>query len=161
VGGGGGGGGKFRKLDGIQKKHPHTPKTKTHIKSPEGHELGAATSLEKRFLTVLLADPPPPPPPPRLGSRQPRTALKRRAHPAKCVRALARKYGREETCSKQRRKRFGEDSGRYWDLQHLQLGAQEKRVARCAKGKLASVSGPPGGRDSVCILWDPKDPCGA
>jgi hypothetical protein len=56
------------------------------------------------------------------------------------------------------KKGFGEIPADIWDLQQRSLVAQEKRVARCAKGKLALVlrAALPG--DSVCILIRSKTP---
>lgn len=53
---------------------------------------------------------------------------------------------------------FGEIPADIWDLQQCSLVAQEKRVARCARGKLALVlrGAMPG--DSVCILMGSKTP---
>jgi hypothetical protein len=53
---------------------------------------------------------------------------------------------------------FGEIPADIWALQQCSLVAQEKRVARCEKGKLALVLRGPLPGDSVCIIMGSKTP---
>jgi hypothetical protein len=130
---------KFLNLDGIHSK----------IISSLPEDMTAADLTRERLLKVLLAD-----------------QVWAHGNPdgPKDVLTLLNAYDRwlEAMAAKNlleaEKKGFGEIPADIWDLQQCSLVAQEKRVARCAKGKLALMlrAALPG--DSVCILIRSKTP---